>query len=297
VFVLPPREKADAGLDVYRGTADAISQNIDFIDKYDPEYLLVLSGDHIYKMNYDMMLDYHKEHKADVTIAVIEVPWEEAPRFGIMNTDADLNIVEFEEKPAEPKSNLASMGIYIFSWKTLRKELVADMKNDASSHDFGKDIIPSLLSKGKTLVAYRFEGYWKDVGTIDSLWEANMDLLDDDKRPNLDLDDHGWKIYTEDSSALPQYIGPDAKVEHAYITQGCRVEGSVKHSVLFTGTIVEPGAKVVDSVLMPGSVVKSGASVTRALVADGVVIGKDAVVGKKGSGNILLVAENVKGVK
>ena len=186
VFILTPREKADQGLDVYRGTADAISQNIDFIDKYDPEYLLVLSGDHIYKMNYDKMLDYHREKGADATIAVREVPWKEASRFGIMNTDEDLNIVEFQEKPKEPKSNLASMGIYIFTWKVLRKKLVADMKDPNSSHDFGNDIIPAFLNEGRKLVAWKFKGYWKDVGTIDSLWEANMDLLADANELNLD---------------------------------------------------------------------------------------------------------------
>ena len=233
VYVLPPREKADVDLNVYRGTADAISQNIDFIDSYSPEYLLILSGDHIYKMNYAKMLAYHKEHDADATIAVIEVPMREASRFGIMNTDEEGRIVEFQEKPAEPKSNLASMGIYIFNWKLLRKMLTADMKDPDSSHDFGKDIIPAMLNDGKKLVAYKFKGYWKDVGTIDSLWEANMDLLD--KNNELDLNDSTWKIYTEDAVALPQYIGPDAEIDRAFITQGCVIEGSVKNSVLFTG--------------------------------------------------------------
>ena len=199
VYILPPREKADANLDVYRGTADAISQNIDFIDTYAPEYLLVLSGDHIYKMDYDEMLAYHKEHHADATIAVIEVPMKEASRFGIMNTEEGGKIVEFEEKPAEPKSNLASMGIYIFNWKLLRKMLLADMKDPDSNHDFGKDIIPRMLEDQKTLYAYKFKGYWKDVGTIDSLWEANMDLLD--KNNALDLADSSWKIYTQDTDA------------------------------------------------------------------------------------------------
>lgn len=212
VFVLPPREKADANLDVYRGTADAISQNIDFIDGFGPEYLLVLSGDHIYKMDYDKMLSYHKEHNADATIAVIEVPMKEASRFGIMNTDEDGRIVEFEEKPPQPKSNLASMGIYIFNWKLLRKMLVADMKNAESNHDFGKDIIPALLTDERKLMAYKFKGYWKDVGTIDSLWEANMDLIETPSP--LDLSDPTWKIYTEDTNSLPQYIGEDAKVSH-----------------------------------------------------------------------------------
>ena len=295
VFVLPPREKADADLDVYRGTADAISQNIDFIDKYSPEYLLVLSGDHIYKMDYDKMLDYHKEMNADATIAVIEVPMKEASRFGIMNTDGDGRIVEFEEKPEHPKSNLASMGIYIFNWKLLRKILLADMKNPDSHHDFGKDVIPCLLNDKKKLAAYKFTGYWKDVGTIDSLWEANMDLID--SRNELNLNDPAWKIYTEDTSALPQYIGPNAKVNKAFITQGCVVEGEVNHSVLFTGCKVGEGAKIIDSVLMPGVEVAAGAVVRRALVADNVKIGQDAVVGSADSENIELVSKRVKGVE
>ncbi len=293
VFVLTPREKADSGLDVYRGTADAISQNIDFIDTYDPDYLLVLSGDHIYKMNYAKMLEYHQEHNADATIAVIGVPMREASRFGIMNTDGNGRIVEFEEKPKKPKSNLASMGIYIFNWKLMRKMLLKDMKDPNSSHDFGKDFIPVMLNEGRTLCAWEFKGYWKDVGTIDSLWEANMDLLDD--KNELNLNDPTWRIYTEDAAVLPQYIGPEAKIKRAYITQGVEVEGSVTHSVLFTNSRVGVGAKVVDSVLMPGAVVEEGAVVNRALVADGVRIGKGAVVGKKNSENILLVAENVAG--
>ena len=293
VYVLPPREKADVDLNVYRGTADAISQNIDFIDSYSPEYLLILSGDHIYKMNYAKMLAYHKEHDADATIAVIEVPMREASRFGIMNTDEEGRIVEFQEKPAEPKSNLASMGIYIFNWKLLRKMLTADMKDPDSSHDFGKDIIPAMLNDGKKLVAYKFKGYWKDVGTIDSLWEANMDLLD----KNNELDDSTWKIYTEDAVALPQYIGPDAEIDRAFITQGCVIEGSVKNSVLFTGARVGAGAKIIDSVLMPGAEVAEGAVVQRALVADNVKIGKEAQVGSADSEHIELVSKRVKGVE
>ena len=293
VFVLTPREKADTGLDVYRGTADAISQNIDFIDTYDPEYLLVLSGDHIYKMNYAKMLEFHQEHNADATIAVIGVPMKEASRFGIMNTDGNGKIVEFEEKPKKPKSNLASMGIYIFNWKLMRKMLLKDMKEPNSSHDFGKDFIPVMLNEGRTLCAWEFKGYWKDVGTIDSLWEANMDLLDDNNA--LNLNDPTWRIYTEDAAVVPQYIGPDAKIKRAYITQGVEVEGSVTNSVLFTNVHIGKGAKIVDSVLMPGATVEDGATVTRALVADGVHIGKGATVGKKNSENILLVAEDVKG--
>ena len=295
VYVLPPREKADENLNVYRGTADAISQNIDFIDKFDPEYVLVLSGDHIYKMNYDKMLAAHKEAKADATIAVIEVPMKEASRFGIMNTDESGRIVEFEEKPEHPKSNLASMGIYIFTGKLLRKMLMADIKNPDSNHDFGKDIIPTMLNDGKTLYAYKFKGYWKDVGTIDSLWEANMDLLS--SKNELDLGDPSWKIYTEDVTALPQYISAEADVKDAYITQGCAIQGEVKHSVLFTGVKVGVGAKVIDSVLMPGAVVEEGAVVQRALVAGGIRIGKGAVVGDSGSENIALIAKRVKGAE
>lgn len=296
VYVLPPREKADTGLNVYRGTADAISQNIDFIDQYDPEYLLVLSGDHIYKMNYDKMLAFHKERQADATIAVIEVPLKEASRFGIMNTDGETDrITEFVEKPPVPESNLASMGIYIFNWKLLRKLLLADMKNPDSNHDFGKDIIPTLLGDEKRLFAYRFKGYWKDVGTIDSLWEANMDLLSPDNE--LDLSDLTWKIYTEDVTALPQYIGTEARIQNAYITQGCVIEGEVTNSVIFTGAKVRPGAKVIDSVLMPGAIVEDGAVVIRALVANGVNIGKGALVGSADSEHIELIAKRVKGAE
>lgn len=293
VYVLPPREKADANLDVYRGTADAISQNIDFIDTFSPEHLLILSGDHIYKMNYAKMLAYHRENTADATIAVIEVPMREASRFGIMNTDDQGRILEFEEKPQQPKSNLASMGIYIFNWKLLKRMLQADIKNLDSSHDFGKDIIPQLLQDGKSLYAYKFKGYWKDVGTIDSLWEANMDLLD--KNNALDLDDPTWKIYTEDATTLPHYIGEDADVRHAFINQGCVINGEVRNSVLFTGAKIGAGAKIIDSVLMPGVVVEDGATVTRALVADGVKIGRQATVGNENSEHIELVARHVKG--
>lgn len=295
VYVLPPREKADANLDVYRGTADAISQNIDFIDSFAPEYLLILSGDHIYKMDYDKMLTHHKACNADATIAVLEVPIKEASRFGIMNTDETGRIVEFEEKPEHPKSNLASMGIYIFNWKLLRKMLLADMKDPDSNHDFGKDIIPALLNDNKNLYAYKFKGYWKDVGTIDSLWEANMDLINHGNE--LDLNDPTWKFYTEDVTTLPHYIGADAHINRAFITQGCVIDGDIQNSVLFTGVKVGKDAKIIDSVLMPGAVVEDGAIVTRALVADGVKIGKQAVVGSADSEHIELVAKRVKGVE
>lgn len=295
VYVLPPREKADENLNVYRGTADAISQNIDFIDSFSPEYVLILSGDHIYKMDYDQMLTAHKKNNADATIAVIEVPMKEASRFGIMNTDETDRIIEFEEKPAQPKSNLASMGIYIFTWKLLRKMLLEDIKNPDSNHDFGKDIIPTMLNDRRSLYAYKFKGYWKDVGTIDSLWEANMDLLS--SKNELNLGDPSWKIYTEDVTALPQYISAEADVKNAYITQGCVVEGEVKNSVLFTGVKIGAGAKVIDSVLMPGAVVEEGAIVQRALVADSVRIGRNAVVGAPDSEHIELVAKRVKGAE
>lgn len=291
VYVLTPREKDQRGLDVYKGTADAITQNIDFLDTLDPEYILILSGDHIYKMNYEKMLEAHKANNADATIAVLEVPLREASRFGIMNTNENDKIVEFEEKPAKPKSNLASMGIYIFNYKTLRKYLVADSKNAESNHDFGKDIIPAYLNDGKNLLAYRFKGYWKDVGTIDSLWEANMDLLEEDE---LDLSDSGWKIYTENKNAVPQYVGSEGSVENCYITQGVKVFGDVRHSVLGSNCTIGKGAKVVDSVIMPGAHIGEGATVTRCIVADNVEIGAGVKVGDNNSEHILLVAKNTK---
>lgn len=295
VYVLPPREKADSNLDVYRGTADAITQNIDFLDQYDPEYVLVLSGDHIYKMDYAKMLSYHKEKNADVTIAVLPVPMEEASRFGIMNTDDASQIVEFEEKPAQPKSNLASMGIYIFDWKMLRKKLIADDKDPNSSHDFGHDIIPQLLEEHKRLFAWEFNGYWKDVGTIDSLWEANMDLLY--RNEELDLNDPSWKIYTEDVSALPQYISDEGEVVHSYINQGCSIEGKVYRSVLFHNVSVGKDAQVTDSVVMPGAEIGEGAVINRCIIAEGVKIDAGCVVGDPFSEHIELVSKRVRGDK
>ncbi|MBQ6734311.1 MAG: glucose-1-phosphate adenylyltransferase [Lachnospiraceae bacterium] len=292
IYVLPPREKAGENLNIYRGTADAITQNIDFIDNENPDFVLILSGDHIYKMNYDKMLREHISSFADASIAVIDVPKQEASRFGIMNADATGRILEFEEKPAHPKSTLASMGIYIFNWKLLRKLLIADDKNNKSSHDFGKDLIPQMLKDNRILHAYKFKGYWKDVGTIDSLWEANMDLLD--PQTELNLNDETWKIYTEDTNDLPQYMGPEAVIKKAYITQGCVVEGEVTGSILFTGVKVGKGAKIIDSVLMPGVVIEEGAVITRALVADGVRIAKNTVAGKAGSEHITLVASDIK---
>ena len=292
VFVLPPREKDEADLNVYRGTADAITQNIDFIDTYEPEYVLILSGDHIYKMDYSEMLAHHKANHADCTIAVLPVPMEEASRFGIMNTNEEGQIIEFEEKPKEPKSNLASMGIYIFNWKLLRKLLVEDDKKEDSHHDFGKDIIPTLLNEGKRLWSWRFEDYWKDVGTVSSLWEANMDLLY--RAEELDLQDPSWKIYTEDKSARPQYIGEHAVIDNAFIDQGCVIDGTVNGSVIFTNVKIGKEAQVNDSVVLPGCVIGEGAVLNRVIVGEGVKIAAGAVVGDANSQEIKLVAKNVR---
>ena len=293
VFVLPPREKLEGGLQVYRGTADAITQNIDFLDQYNPDYVLVLSGDHIYKMNYDLMLDYHQERNADCSIAVYQVPYEEASRFGIMNTDLTGKIYEFEEKPEHPKSNLASMGIYIFNWKTLRKYLVDDMKNTESDHDFGKNIIPTMLNDGKRLFAYIFDVYWKDVGTLDSLWEANMDLIDN---PDLiNLNDDGWKIYADDSNMLPHYVGSEGEIDKSYVDQGCVVEGVVKHCVLCTNVKVGKGATVENAVVMKGAVIGEGCHVEKCIIGEGVHIAKGVSVGDNKTKNVQLFAKDVKG--
>ena len=278
VFVLPPYQKS-SGSDWYTGTANAIYQNINFIQRYDPEYVLILSGDHIYKMDYEKMLAYHKEKEADCTIAVFQVPMEEAPRFGIMNTYPDGTIFEFEEKPPKPKSNLASMGIYIFTWKKLKKYLENDANDPISSKDFGKDIIPAMLGDGQKLAAYPFEGYWKDVGTIDSLWEANMDLLD----PNvpLDLYDDSWKIYARNPVMPPHYIAPGATVQNSMVTEGCYIAGHIDFSIVFSGVTIEEGAIVRDSIVMPGAVIRSGALVEYAIIAENAVIGENAVVGQR----------------
>ena len=278
VHVLPPYQKS-TGSDWYKGTANAIYQNLNFIDRYNPEYVLVLSGDHIYKMDYSEMLEEHKKNNADCTIAVLEVPMEEASRFGIMNADEDGKIYEFEEKPAQPKSNLASMGIYIFNWSKLKSYLIEDENDPQSSKDFGKNIIPQMLANDERMFAYRFDGYWKDVGTIDSLWEANMDLLN----PNvpLELYDPNWKIYSRNPVMPPHYISREAVVQNSMITEGCEVYGTVDFSVLFAGVTVEPGAIVRDSILMPGTVIKAGAVVEYAIVAENVTVGKKAVIGKR----------------
>ncbi|MCL2055829.1 MAG: glucose-1-phosphate adenylyltransferase [Oscillospiraceae bacterium] len=278
VFVLPPYQTS-AGSDWYSGSANAVYQNMNFIDRYNPDYVLILGGDNIYKQDYSKMLEYHIEKNADVTIDVLEVPREEASRFGIMNTNADGSVYEFEEKPAEPKSLLASMGNYLFKTDVLRKFLTDDAKNPDSVNDFGKNIIPSLLENGKRLFAYTFDGYWKDVGTIDSLWEANMDLLD--PSVPLDLTDSDWKIYARNPGRPPQYIGKNAFVQNSIVSEGVEVDGEVDFSVLFPGVTVEEGAKVLDSIIMPGTVVKSGAVVQYAIVAENCVVGAGAVVGQR----------------
>ena len=289
VFVLPPYQKGKSG-EWYRGTANAIYQNMAFIEQYSPEYVLILSGDHIYKMDYNAMLNFHVRHGADATIAVREVPWAEASRFGIMNTDADDRIVEFEEKPKNPKSNKASMGVYIFTWAKLRQYLIADEENKKSSNDFGKNIIPAMLADHQVLCAYNFDGYWKDVGTIESLWEANMDLLATPMP--IDLHDKKWRIYARNPGMAPHYIAKGATVSDSLIAEGSEVYGTVKHSVLFAGVTVEEGANVQDSVVMPGAVIHRGAVVRRAILAENAVVGPGTFVGEE-AGDIAVVGQNV----
>ena len=282
VHILPPYMGSKGGT-WYKGTANAIYQNIGFVDMYDPEYVVVLSGDHIYKMNYMKMVRAHKAAGAACTISVLEVPMEEASRFGIMNVDENDDIYEFEEKPKKPKSNLASMGIYIFTWKKLREYLVADEADEKSSNDFGKNIIPAMLNAGEKMTAYRFQGYWKDVGTIDSLWDANMDMLSPDN--GIDLYDNEWPIYARTPIRPPHFMGKDARVTHSMVTSGCEVYGTVENSVLFHSVIVEEGAVVRYSILMPGTVVKKGAVVEYAIVAEESVIGENARVGASPDGS------------
>ncbi len=276
VHILPPyMREGDKGT-WFKGTANAIYQNIGFVDMYDPEYVVILSGDHIYKMNYDKMLEAHKAANAACTISVLEVPWDEAPRFGIMAVDGEDNITEFQEKPKQPKSNLASMGIYVFTWKKLREYLVNDEKDPNSSNDFGKNIIPNMLGAGEKMIAYRFDGYWKDVGTLESLWDANMDML---SRGDLDLLEDSWPIYARLPSQPPAYIGKSSLVEHSVVTQGCEITGTVKNSVLSPGARVEDGAEVHYSVLMPGVTVKRGAVVRYAILGENCQVDAGAVVG------------------
>lgn len=280
-YILPPYQRSGKS-DWYKGTANAIYQNRDFLDDANPTYIVVLSGDHIYKMNYAEMIRAHIEKGADATLAVIEVPWEEAPRFGILNTKSDDVITEFVEKPANPESNLASMGVYVFTWSVLREALIEDETNPDSSNDFGKNIVPMLLNQGKKLSAYRYAGYWKDVGTIASLWETNMDILD---RPEeINLVDRSWRIYSRNPVKPSHFIGPDASVVNSALTDGCRIYGNVVHSVLSNSVVVEKGAYVKDCVLLPGVVVKAGASIERCIVDFGTIIGKDVSAGANVSG-------------
>ena len=288
VFVLPPYMKAKSG-EWYRGTANAIYQNVSFIEQYDPDYVLILSGDHIYKMDYNKMLAAHIDSKADITIAVRPVPWEVAPSFGIMNVDAESTILEFEEKPKNPKSNLASMGVYVFTWSVLKQYLDKDAANAASKNDFGKNIIPAMLEDKRCLKAYSFQGYWKDVGTIASLWEANMDLLK--IPPAFDLNDSRWPVYARSPVLPPHFIGDDAEVEGSMIAEGCEVDGTVKNSVLFYGVEIARGAVVEDSVIMPYARVEAGAVVRRAIVAENCVVGENCAVGAA-DGDIALVGQD-----
>lgn len=278
VHILPPYQNSKK-FDWYKGTANAIYQNIAFIDRYDPDYVVILSGDHIYKMDYSEMVAYHKENDAACTIAEIEVPMEEASRFGILNTNPDGSIYEFDEKPKVPKSNKASMGIYVFSWDKLRKYLIEDEADPNSSNDFGHDILPKMLNCGERMMAFEFNGYWKDVGTIDSLWESNMDLLN--PKVEMKLNDESWRIYSRNPIRPPHYIAEKASVQAALITEGCSIYGNVDSSVIFSNVIIENGATVSDSIIMPGAVIKSGATVQYAIIGEDAVIGEGAVIGKR----------------
>lgn len=277
VHILPPYVKEGDRGTWYKGTANAIYQNMSFIANYDPDYVLILSGDHIYKMDYEKMLARHKATEAACTISVMEVPMEEAPRFGIMNVDEQDMIYEFEEKPKKPKSNLASMGIYIFSWKQLREYLMADEADEKSSNDFGKNIIPNMMAAGEKMAAYRFVGYWKDVGTIDSLWDANMDMLAVDT--GVQLFDPAWPIYARTPTKPPHFTGPEATLSHSMVTGGCEIDGEVENSILFHSVKVEKGARVHYSIVMPGAVIKAGAVVEHTIVAENAIIGERALVG------------------
>lgn len=287
VTVLPPYSESSE-VKWYSGTASAIYQNLNYIKQYDPEYVLILSGDHIYKMNYDIMLDYHIEKQADVTISVIEVPWVEASRFGIMKTDESFNVTRFDEKPEKPESNLASMGIYIFKWSVLKKYLEMDESNPDSSNDFGKDVIPAMLSDELKLVAYPFEGYWKDVGTVKSLWEANMDLLDDEQ--DLNLFEHSWRIYSVNPNQPPQIIGHDAVIKHSLVNEGCVIDGEIQNSVMFQGVEVEKKAVVKECVVMPNARIGRGSFIERAIVMSDLEVPENTII-RNESDDILLITE------
>ena len=291
VSILPPYQEEKGG-NWYKGTANAIYQNIEFIDRYNPEYVLILSGDHIYKMNYEELLNYHKERNADVTISVIDVTLEEAKRFGIMNTNEDLSIYEFEEKPQHPKSTKASMGIYIFNWKALKKYLKEDEANPNSSNDFGKDIIPTMLNDGLKMYAYPFKGYWKDVGTIESLWEANMDLLKEDS--GLDLHSNDLRIYSASDVSPAQYLGANAEVKNSLVTDGCAIYGKVENSVIFQNVYIGKNTVVKNSVIMPNAKIGDNITIDKAIVGDSAIIRKNSIVG---TGKEIVVIPAMKDIK
>jgi glucose-1-phosphate adenylyltransferase len=291
VYILPPYQEESGG-SWYRGTADAIYQNISFIDSYDPEYIIVLSGDHIYKMDYEKMLKFHRQKCSDCTIAVIDVDPNEASRFGIMNTNEDLSIYEFEEKPKHPKSNKASMGIYIFNWTLLKKFLKEDVRDKNSSNDFGKNIIPKMLKSGLKLYAYPFEGYWKDVGTIESLWESNMDLLESDN--GLNMRDPAWRVYSYNYVRPAQYIGPNASIKDSLVVDGCRVYGEVIHSILSIGAIVGKNAKVMNSVIMPDAKVGENVIINKAIIGNNAIIRRNSIIGDGKKVTVIGVNEDIK---
>lgn len=290
VSLLAPYQKEKGG-NWYKGTANAIYQNIEFIDRYNPEYVLILSGDHIYKMDYSKMLDFHKQKNSSATIAVIKVPMEEASRFGIMNTREDMSIYEFEEKPANPKSDLASMGIYIFNWQVLKKYLKEDEQDKFSSNDFGKNIIPKMLDKGESMVAYPYEGYWKDVGTINSLWEANMDLLS--KKNDLDLQDDSWKIYSVNYSSPAQYIGEGSKIKNSLVVEGCCIEGNVDNSVIFQGVKIGKNSTVINSVIMPNVVIEDNVVIDKAIIASDAFVASGVEIGDGKNVSVIGAKEEV----
>lgn len=290
VFVLPPYSRGEAG-EWYKGTANAIYQNIAFIQQFNPDYVLILSGDHIYKCDYSDMIAHHIQQEAALTVAVRQVPWEEASRFGLMNTDDKGNIIEFEEKPRNPKSNNASMGVYVFTWDKLRHYLEQDEANPKSSNDFGKNIIPAMLAQDERLSAYKFEGYWKDVGTIESLWDANMDLLS--SPPPIDLHDRIWRIYARNVGEPPHYASPQGTIRDSLVTEGCEIFGEVTHSVLSAGVRVGQGARVIDSVIMPYAEIKKGALIHRAIIAEHTVIGENAIIGGE-AGDITVVGSHTR---
>lgn len=288
--ILPPFMSEDGGR-WYTGTANAVYENIDFIDSLNPKYVLILSGDHIYKMNYNELLEYHKEKEADITIAVMEVPWEETYRFGILNVDEDNKIFEFDEKPEDAKNNMASMGIYMFKWDVLRKYLIKDSETEGSSHDFGKDILPMMLEEGNQMYAWSFDGYWKDVGTVQSYWDSNMDLLD--KKNTLGLHDRSWRIYTRNMNLPPQYIAHGSTVKNSLINEGCIIEGEVTNSVLSSGVIVEKGAKVSNSVVLSNCIIKSQAVVNKAVVLENVIVNSGEEIGLEEEGIYLVAKDTV----